>query len=797
MLLGGTAVLAALSAGAYAQTAPGNSIETVVVTAEHRKQNIEDVPYNISSVSGDTIDQNHILDTAELMRSVPGVNIVDRGDRNADIVNGIRIRGLNVDSSALGDYAVSAASTVSTYINDTPIFANFLLSPSDIDHVEVLKGPQGTLYGSGALAGTVRYIMRAPDLDNFEGEVTGTISNVKDSSSAGYSGTLTLNVPIDDTLAIRATVTRNDYPGVTDYVNLYKLDSDGVPVAPHGIASTDAEYYDKKDADFARQWYGRGSVLWKPTSNFNVTATYMDQSDHFGGRRATTLGDNGFGVPYQENQSGSVLLEPASRDVYLASLEANLDLGFATLTSSTSDYDNRGEITSDNTGFYAQNGWLGAFYYNYPRPMAEAIRHYEDKAFIEEMRLVSNGTHTIDYIVGGYYQNQFLYSSQDSHLVGFKDWWDDAFCGFFAPCEAAVIDDQDYLYRHHEHYTDAAIYGDLTWHVTNDFQVTGGMRYFSDVDRTDVFQTTGLYASIRDSSESLGRTTTNRPIFKLNTSWKFDDSNLLYATVSQGYRRGGSNGTPTTGNFAESPAWLSYKPDTDVNYEVGLKGIWSGITYNADVFYVDWKNPQIDTATTNWGFFAVQNGTKATTQGVEAQISGNLLDNLRYALGYTFTDSELGADLVAADGTYVINKKGAQLPGAPRNTLNGSLDYGIPLANSSSIFLHTDGYYQSGTQDTIFSRNISLNTVTPGYLGDPKFYAPMSGFQLWNVSATYEMGDWAAILWMKNVFDARGITGIYTQAYMGTAPAQNFDGNASKALNTLPRTIGLTVNYKF
>ncbi|MGA9796181.1 MAG: TonB-dependent receptor plug domain-containing protein, partial [Rhizomicrobium sp.] len=212
MLLGGTAVLAALSAGASAQTAPENGIETVVVTAEHRKQNIEDVPYNISSVSGDTIDQNHILDTAELMRSVPGVNIVDRGDRNADIVNGIRIRGLNVDSSALGDYAVSAASTVSTYINDTPIFANFLLSPSDIDHVEVLKGPQGTLYGSGALGGTVRYVMRAPDLDSFGGEVTGTISNVHDSSSAGYSGTLTLNVPIDDTLAIRATVTRNDYP---------------------------------------------------------------------------------------------------------------------------------------------------------------------------------------------------------------------------------------------------------------------------------------------------------------------------------------------------------------------------------------------------------------------------------------------------------------------------------------------------------------------------------------------------------------------------------------------------------
>lgn len=796
VLLGGTALLAVMPAIALAQSA-NEGVETVVVTAQHRKQNINDVPYNISSVSGDTIDDEHILDTAELMRSIPGVTVVDRGDRNADIVSGIRIRGLNVDSSALGDYAVSAQATVSTYVNDTPIFANFLLSPLEIDHVEVLKGPQGTLYGSNSLGGTVRYITRAPELGVFDGEVSGSISNVDGSSSAGLSGTGTINIPLGDTLAWRTTITRNYYPGDTDYVNLYQLDSTGTPVAPKGIGSTATAYYDKKDADYAHQWYGHSSLLWKPTSFFDATLSFMDQSDEFGGRRTTTLGDNGAGVPYQDGQSGSMILEPATRDVYLASLEANLDLGFATLTSSTSSYDNRGEITSDNTGFYAQNGWFSAFYYNYPRPLAEAKRHYGDKAVIEELRLVSDETHRVDYIVGAYYENQELYSAQDSFLMGFQQWWDAAYCGFFAPCEAAVLNNNDFLYRHYEHYTDAAVYGDLTWHVTDSLEATGGIRYFSDVDSTHVYQTTGLYASIFSTSDTVGRETASKALFKGNVSWKFGDDVLWYATVAQGYRRGGSNGTPTIGRFAESAAWQTYQPDTDIDYETGVKGMWKGITFNADIFYVDWSDPQINTATTNWGFFAVQNGKRATTEGLELQANGTLWDNLRYGVGYTYTQAQLAADLEAADGTYEINTKGAELPGAPRHTLNGALDYGIPLPNSANIFLHVDGYYQSSTQDTIFSQYIFPNVVTPAYFGQPKYYDHLSGFQIWNLNATYAMNNWQAILWTKNVFDARGVTGVYTQAYMGTAPAQNFDGNDSKALTTLPRTVGLTLQYKF
>jgi outer membrane receptor protein involved in Fe transport len=795
-ILSGSLVVASAAMPALAAAADSadasDGLQDIVVTAQRRPESILDVPYNISAVSGQTIEDTHVMDAAELMRSIPGVSVVDRGDRNSSVINGIRIRGLNVDSSALGDYAVSAAATVSTYVDETPIFANFLLT--DIERVEVLKGPQGTLYGSGAIGGTVRYIMNPPELGTWGGEISASGSHVQGSGEAGVSVTGVLNVPLGDTLALRLTGTHNIYPGVTDYVNLYKLDSHGVPVAPQGILSTAASYYSQPDADWAHQDYGRLALRFKPNDQADVTLAVTGQSDRFGGRRATTLGTNGDGVPYGENQLGSVQLEPSSRDVYLASLEATLDLGFATLTSSTSQYNHHGEITSENTGFYAQNDWYASFYYNYPRPMSTAYRTYGDKGVIEELRLVSAKGGAWDYIAGLYYQNQSLYSTQDSYLVGFQQWWDAAFPAY----SSAVISSQDYLYRQHEHFREAALYGQLTFHPTDTVELTGGFRFFNDEDSVTVHQDTGVYASIFDSSDSGGTNGVYRGLFKGNAAWHFAPTDQVYATVAQGYRRGGSNGIPTTGNFAESPAWLSYQPDTDIDYEVGVKGRWESITYNADVFYVDWNNPQVNTATTNWGFFAVQNAKKATTKGVELQLAGELTPHWFYGFGYTYTDARLADDAISADGTYTINVAGAKLPGAPQQQINASTDYVIPLSRGK-LTLHTDAYYQSSTEDTLFSSKVSLNTVPPPnpYEGEPKFYYPMPGFGIWNASASYALDSWRTILWIKNIANKEGVTGVYTPAYMGTSPQQNYFGNGSKASIALPRTVGLTLTYKF
>lgn len=750
-------------------------LDTVVVTAQGREQDIIAVPYNISVVTGETIEQQNILDTAELMRGVAGVTVIDRGARNASVVNGIRIRGLNVDSSALGDYAVSAAATVATYVDKTPLFANFLLS--DIERVEVLRGPQGTLYGSGALGGAARFLLRQPQLDSTEGRISLSASSVKESSGIGFSGSAMLNLPVSDTVAMRFNVTSNDYPGATDYRNVYRLDANGIPTAPDGVLADTAEFESRRDADFVRQNYGRASLLWKPSDTFDLVLSYMAQDDRFGGRRGTSLGTDGWGVPYGDLEIGSVQLEPASRRVDLTSLEMNIDLGFATLTSSTSHYDHEGDISSENTGFYAQNGWLG-FYYNYPRPMASAVRGYGDKAFTQELRLTSSSSGSFDYVLGAYYQSQDRYTTQMSYLHGFKRWWDAAVPGL----EHLIVSDVDFDYRQDERFKETALYGELTWHANEQLSFTGGLRHFrvksDSTQAMTVSPWAGSVRSVNEDRESVGRT-----LFKGNVSWFFTPENQLYATISEGYRRGGTNATPTSGNHAEDPAWTTYRSDAVRNHEVGLKGrIGRSTTYNANLFYVDWKNPQVNSSTTNHGFFAVQNAEKASTRGVELELAGYAVTGFGYSLGYTYTKAQLEADAVAADGSYVYGYKGDVLPGVPEHRINAAASYGIPIG-SGLLTLRSDAYYQSESENAL-----SLS---------PKFQRTLDGFAILNASATYGINNWDVTLWLKNLTNEAGVTGIYTEEYMGTLPAEGYFGNGSKALIALPRTLGLTVSYRF
>ncbi len=759
-----------------AEPADPTELGTVVVTAQGREQDIMAVPYNISAVSGEQIEQGNILDTAELLRGMVGVAVTDRGARNSSVVSGIRIRGLNVDSSALGDYAVSANATVATYVDNTPIFANFLLS--DIDRVEVLRGPQGTLYGSGALGGAVRYILRQPEVGEWDARVSTSASSVSGSSSIGMSQSYMVNIPVADSLALRVNGTINDFPGVTDYRNVYKLDADGLPVAPNGVLDPAAEYENVRDADFVRQTYGRAALRWKPNDTFDAVLSYTAQRDRFGGRRATTLGTDGWGEPYRDLEIGSVQLEPADRRVDMLGLEASFDLGFATLTSSTSDYDHEGNITSENTGFYAQLGWISD-YLSYPRPMASAVRSYGDKAFTQELRLTSKSGGAFDYVLGAYYQDQKRYATQMSHLVGFKRYWDTLVPG----AEDAVSGDVDFDYRQDERFKETAAYGELTWHASDRLSFTGGLRHFKLDSDTSVAQTTGVWEGIfRDSSFSQSSESTSRTLFKANMSWFFNDGNQLYATVSEGYRRGGSNGTPTTGNFAESPGWTTYRSDTVRNHEVGLKGrLGRATTYNANVFYVDWKNPQVNSATTWWGFFAVQNAERASTRGVELELASHAFTGFGYSLGYTYTKAQLERDAVSVDG-FTYGYRGGSLPGVPEHRFNAAASYGIPMGNGL-LTLRGDAYYQSEMENAL-----SLS---------PRFQRTLDGFSLFNLSANYGTGNWDFTLWMKNVTNEAGVTGVYTEEYMGTAPSEGYYGNGSKELVTLPRTLGLTVSYRF
>jgi outer membrane receptor protein involved in Fe transport len=568
-----------------------------------------------------------------------------------------------------------------------------------------------------------------------------------------------------------------DYPGITDYVNLYVLDDNGIPVAPNGILDDAAQYESKEDRDTVETWYARLAARWEPSDTFNATLSFFGQSDDFGGRRQPTLGADGFGNEYGSYENGSIQLEPATRDAELAALEMNIDLGFATLTSSTSYYDHYGDSTSENTGFYAQAGFLG-FYYYYPRPMASAVRTWSDRALIQELRLVSQTEGAFDYVVGLWYQDQDLFSTQDSYLRGFKAWWDAA-TGF----PAAVSGDQDFIYRRRENFEDRALYGELTWHATDRVHLTGGLRYFDNKSQNDTLIDIPLYTSLSNPTNASLESSEDDVLFKGNLAFDFGDDELLYLTVSEGYRRGGSNAVPLTGFFAEDPRWQLYDADTVTNYEIGIKGTLGAMRYDVSAFQIDWNDAQLNTATPNWGFFVVQNGGEATSSGIELQIAGPLGENTTYGFGWAYVDARLTEDFISAIGT-LIQEDGTQLPGAPEHTLNASIDWRKPVLGDKEFILHLDGYYQSETRNAM-----SMS---------PLFDVDLDSFQMWGTAFTIAAQRWSTSLWVKNLFNEEGVTGVYTEAYMGTAPSpEGYFGNGSKELISLPRTIGVSFNYSF
>lgn len=766
-----------------------DKVEKVTVTATRRSKNILQVPYNISAISGSDVEDRKIQDNSELLRAIPGVSVVDKGQRNNGVVTTIRIRGLNVDSSILGDYAVSGVAPVSTYVNDTPIFANMLFT--DLDRVEVLRGPQGTLYGSGSLGGTVRYITRAPVLGEFEAYGTGHMSQTEASDGLNYQLDAVVNVPLGETAALRVVGTRRYFAGVTDYRNVYDLDANGNPVAPLGLANPAASYHEVEDADKYGLWYGRAALLWEPSSNLDMTLSYAHQSDDIDGRLGQTRGSDGFGVPYGEHESGSVQLEPATRDVDIVALEANLDLGFATLTSSTSWYDHSGDSTSENTGFYAKAGFL-AYYANYPRPMASALRTYTDESTIEEIRLVSNGDNTVDYLLGFYYQDQDRDSTQISLLKGFKSYWDSVICGGAPACMGIVTGDVDFDYSRSEKFTDTALFGELTWHMSSTVEFTGGMRYFDNEATNNTHIALPLYAGAFLPDNPSFNTSEDGLLFKANLSWQFAEDQLFYALYSEGYRRGGTNAVPRTGTFAEPEAYQIYGSDRSNNYEVGIKGQTGSFRYGATAFYLDWEDPQLSTATPVWGFYATVNGKSARSYGLELEAQGRLGDNVRYGAGYTWINAELTEALLLPGVSPAFTvPKGTELPGTPQHSFNVFADYTTPVDDDVMLVLRGDGYWQSETQNALSVSSRFQETLDP--------------FSIWNASASLQFGHFDATLWVKNVFDEDGVTGDYKEEYMGTCPvvsascpfSSGYFGNGNKQLIALPRTIGLSLSYRY
>ncbi|MGD1956538.1 MAG: TonB-dependent receptor domain-containing protein, partial [Sphingomonadales bacterium] len=329
----------------------------------------------------------------------------------------------------------------------------------------------------------------------------------------------------------------------------------------------------------------------------------------------------------------------------------------------------------------------------------------------------------------------------------------------------------------------------VTVNVTEDLKITGGLRYFDNRSTTNTFVRAGLYTFFNGEADTTFTAEDDDVLFRANIAYEIFDDDLIYATFSEGYRRGGSNGVPTIGQFANNPEWLIFESDTATNYEIGTKGTFLGVRYDLAAFWINWDNPQFNTSTPNGFFFAVANAQEAQSRGVELQFSGSLLeDRLNYSFGYTFVDAELTEDFIAppgfglTEGTFVA-ADGAPLPGVAKHSINVAADYTIEMTADLNFISRVDWFYQSSTQ----------NVLDQGVLNSDEF----GGFSIWDVTLTVAAESWNAAFFMKNVFDERGVTGAFTPDAFGPNPAADFFGSNSREFIALPRTFGLAFNYGF
>lgn len=794
---------------------PGMAMEEILVTATRREQTVQEIPYNISAVSGEELALANVYDSVEALRYVPGVSMADRGYRNAGMAENIIIRGINVDYGVNGDVPLAAPPTVATYVDNTALYGSLILK--DLQRIEVLKGPQGTLYGSGSLAGNVRYIMNKPDTEAFSGRASMGFGITHGSSGYNLNPDVMMNIPLGDTFAVRFNLGLIDNDGIVDYPNAYVLDSNGDPVVNGDIETALPVYERVKDVDDVNIKYGRVSALWTPNDTFSAQLSYQKQKDEIGGRRQVTRGDNLVdGGKYGDYEFGAIMLEPAERDIELTALEMELSFGFATLTSSTSYYNHTGTGISDNSGVYARNGWF-VYYGSSPRPMAQAERFYDDSAFTQELRLVSNGDNFVDWTAGLFYTDADYNLGQNSYLVGYVPYLDAIDWYGLAP----YATNQDFLYRREQTYKEFAVYGEATINFTDDLHWTIGGRYFDNKIDVNALVDVPIWGG--DPGIASDEIKDHDFLFKTNFAWDLDDHSMVYATFSQGYRHGGANAVPVTGKYAENPAYLLFNSDKLDNYEIGYKGSTDRLNYAMDIYYTNWKDPQLNTASSNWGFFAAINGESASTRGFELELSGLLTDTLSYSLGYTYANAQLTNDVYQPAGNFygngvlypdLIGLDSERLPGTAENVVNVALRHDTTLADNIQVTTVLSGYYQSKTLNSIGDFNcltqynslgVCLDSASPSSAYyEPtsvwtKSYAEMSGFQLWNISSTFSRDSWSASVYLKNIFNANGTTGVfpYLRGGPNTSPSQQYYGNNSRDYITLPRTLGVTLSYNW
>jgi iron complex outermembrane receptor protein len=825
------AVAVATALGTLSPTIYAVEPDEIIVSATRRDSTLQEVPINISSVSGETIEELKILNLREFARWVPGLTVVDQGPRNG---SPIIMRGLTTDDLDASEVSVSngGGGTVATYYGDVPVYIDMKLV--DMDRVEVLRGPQGTLYGANSLSGAIRYIPRAPDTQAFSSEVYAHTFAIENSDDLSYDVNAMLNWPIiQNKLALRGVIAYEDRAGFIDYNYLVQEPGVSDPEPDFSDpADVSANLKQKKDANDSQTSVLRLGLKWDITNAVDATLSYHYQKNEIGGRQANTrdsmqaIDVNGSPLDIGNYASGYRYLEPIERENQLTELSIVADLGFAELTSATgyTVYEEDGQ--RDQTDFLLQA--FGYFYYDFPSFTSYTEDTLETKRVTQEFRLVSPADGgRVDWIAGFFYRNEDSDNTSKEFTPGFSAFlqndpayengvfWDVP-PGSFPP----DYNDLEYQNNAATEVTEVALFGEIDFHITERMLLTFGGRWFDFEEEVAIAEATPIADVVFGGitpvdqppyfTESGSKVSDDDSIFKFNFAYDLTENgnNLGYFTISEGYRQGGSNvlqpcppGFDPGQDICGTSNELLFKPDKTTNYEFGYKGtlLEDKLLLTAAMYHIDWQDIQSLGFSSGGDVPITINGNDAQSRGIEVDAVWSINDKWRLRAGYAYTKAQLTEDAPGlAEGEA---EAGDRLPGSPEQQGSFAVDFVQPFSNGLALGLTYGFTAQSDvlTRLGVGDEDCCRDSFSTG--------EALPGFTIHFASASLSGERWTATLYAENLTDKYAVTGVRkTPSEIGTTgtfspsgPNRNQDFAYRRYLNYMvtPRTIGLDLRFQF
>lgn len=783
--LSSVTALLGLSGAAVAQ-----DIEEITVTATKRETTIQDVPFSINAQTAEDIQRTGATDLEELSRNVAGLTVQNLGPGQSQVA----IRGVSAGQIVRDQPGVKEQ--VGVYLDESVISLS-LFTPDfdlyDLNRVETLRGPQGTLFGSGSVGGTIRYITNKPQREIFEGDVELSLNSIDDGGTGGHvKGMLNLPLGEDGKAALRLVGYTTEYGGFIDA----RMESGGW----------------KSDVNSGNRTGVRATLSFDVGDNITITPRIIYQeteADGFARQEVFNLFANPFTdpairEPYQlgEREQHLLLDEGFSDETTLFDLvfEASMDTFDFTFVGSMLDRDilvSRDASALTGSVTVSPLGGLG-----FPESGVTLPSNLRDTTDLEqttfEARISSKGDSRFDWLVGIFSSDVERNYAQRLPTPGYDAMTDtalgagtsEAVNNGIAPVDSPYSADLPYDIKQF------AVFGEATFNISDAFRITAGGRWY-DFEEDRVFWSGGLFSNgdgpFTDSTSSDGFTP------RILASWEFSDEITLNAQASQGFRLGGVNDPLnatlcTPEDEAIFGAFQSYSDEKMWNYEAGMKSTFdNGVTFNAAVFYSDIEDLQVTLDAGSCSSRISFNVPDAHTSGVEFELSASPTEQLFLSLAGSFLESEFDTTVTDATGAILGGiEDGNRLASVPEYQFAATGEYVFETGwfGGSEAFIngtvHHVGDRYTQPSDQVIDAGLFRSELPYGGadgLGVTTLDLNLDPYTIVNLSAGIVKEDWSATLYIHNVGDENANLSFNRER----------GGRARLAFFTnRPRTIGLT-----